>query len=79
MCMCDSHKNDNDNKNKNKKGNEDMNAVVDINTKSRGKKQVQISSKAVENLMNRKTVIKCKDGVAQIDKNHPDYNFWMED
>lgn len=72
--MCDFHGND-----KNNKGDEDMKTVVDNNTESRDEKRAQISNEAIENLMKRKTIIKCKDGVAQIDKNHPDYNFWMED
>jgi len=74
MCLCDSHRSE-----KNKKGDEDMNTTVDINIEPIDERKVRISSEAVENLMNKKSIIKCKDGVAQIDKDHPDYNFWMED
>lgn len=56
-----------------------MNTTVDINIEPIDERKVRISSEAVENLMNKKSIIKCKDGVAQIDKDHPDYNFWMED
>jgi len=57
-----------------------LNKEDKINGKElRGDKRLQISEKAVDELVKGKSVIKCKDGVAQIDKSHPAYDFWLED
>ncbi|GIN55952.1 hypothetical protein J8TS2_02710 [Lederbergia ruris] len=42
-------------------------------------KNIQITNESIEKLIKRKNPIFCKDGVAKIDSNHPDYEFWMED
>ena len=39
---------------------------------------MKLSNEAIKKLMNRKPSITIKDGVAQVDKSHPDYKFWME-
>ncbi|MBW8351922.1 hypothetical protein K0H71_21200 [Bacillus sp. IITD106] len=40
---------------------------------------IRITNESIEKLIKGKTPIICKDGVAKIDSNHPDYRFWMED
>lgn len=40
---------------------------------------MQLPNKSIEKLIKDKTPIICKDGMAKIDSNHPDYKFWMED
>lgn len=35
-------------------------------------------SRVADKLAKSKTVLKCKNGVVQIDKDHPNYDFWME-
>lgn len=68
---------------KGRKRDEVVNTTVDFSTDIKKKRQVYnrtcTSKKAIEKLIERKEAIKCKDGIAQIDKYHPDYNFWMED
>lgn len=55
-----------------------MSTAEDNDIEYKGERKVRISSNAIEKLTKIKTVIKCKDGVAQVDKSHPDYNFWVE-
>ena len=71
----------NDNK-KNNKGDEDMAKIIETtisNQEIRKDGRARISQDAVDELVKAKSVIRFEDGVAQIDKSHPDYNFWMED
>lgn len=53
--------------------------IVNPKQKQTTPKTSQIPSDSIEKLVQGKTVIVCKDGVAKIDSDHPDYNFWMED
>lgn len=38
-----------------------------------------INEELIKKLASEKEPIVVKDGVAQIDSSHPDYDFWMED
>lgn len=67
----------------NNKGDDHMNAAThnkqhNINDKIKSD-SVKVSHKALEQLIKNKIVLKSKDGKIQINKKHPEYDFWMED
>jgi len=87
VCISNSHRNAKIS-GRNSKGDEKMNVVLRRQNNLdvvRGKidressKNIKLSDNVADNLAKGKEVLKCKNGVVQIDKNHPNYNFWMVD
>lgn len=56
-----------------------LNSLFETNSEKENERKIKLSSEAVEKLLEKKEIIKCKDGVAQIDKSHPSYDFWMKE
>ncbi|HLS35229.1 MAG TPA: hypothetical protein VK061_03215 [Bacillota bacterium] len=53
----------------------DKNQALETNTQ----KKYEFSEEAIKKLLKGKKPIKIRDGVMQIDKDHPDYELWLED
>lgn len=53
--------------------------LIPKKTKELSSENLRISESTANKLVEKKTTIFCKDGIAQIDSSHPDYKFWMED
>lgn len=56
-----------------------LNTLLKPSEKHTTPMNIQITSESIEKLIKGKTPIVCKDSVANIDSNHPDYKFWTED